>query len=493
MIKRLVLTLLIACLFAIPARTTTAQNSGWQIALFDTETATLYYVTEAGVETGPTFPQMMDSNYIAGVQLSPDGRWLAINVSTPSSEGLEQYDVYIADVANNTCCTQMIDPLNSGLTLRLMGPFSPDSSQIAIYMGRMMSSPDQPAPINLVSVFDIASGIPAAAIDVHNLDINAPAVMFGDWKGDGIRLAPSCWGCEPPIEGTYSIWAPESNKLVPSTERFDMLMDVLPATGEGIKAVQNLDYPESGLPGGILPPANVVEYYGTGPTLDPGQVIYANPTNHYIMDASWVADGSAVLVQLGGPIQYDPAGGSPMATTEGAEAYVLFRDGSMIPAPDPNGYIVTGTPDGWISVSDQVVSYHRLTEAGTIETTTLLDQVFPVVAGTNFVLGANAQGIFPVVLPPEPVTCPGFMPSRLVGNSVARVTPGDPNNIRTDPSTSSTQIGQIPGGELFIVLQGPTCADNLAWWQVNYNGTIGWTVEGQDQTYWLDPGMGDGY
>jgi uncharacterized protein YraI len=68
-----------------------------------------------------------------------------------------------------------------------------------------------------------------------------------------------------------------------------------------------------------------------------------------------------------------------------------------------------------------------------------------------------------------------------------RVTPGLPNNLRTQPSLSAAPIGQIPAGGLFRVLGGPVCADNSAWFQVNYNGVVGWTMEGQGFTYWLEP------
>jgi hypothetical protein len=95
--------------------------------------------------------------------------------------------------------------------------------------------------------------------------------------------------------------------------------------------------------------------------------------------------------------------------------------------------------------------------------------------------------IQPSVPPNQPTTCPGFMPSRLLANYSGRVTPGDANNLRAQPSSSAERVGQIPGGDYFFVLAGPTCAENTAWWQVDYNGTVGWTAEGQGTTYWLEP------
>ena len=83
--------------------------------------------------------------------------------------------------------------------------------------------------------------------------------------------------------------------------------------------------------------------------------------------------------------------------------------------------------------------------------------------------------------------CPGFLPSRLVIGQQGRVTPGDPNNVRDAPTSSGERTGQIPGSGVFMILDGPICADGFAWWQVEYDGLIGWTVEGSGETYWLEP------
>ncbi|RPI93979.1 MAG: hypothetical protein EHM39_12510 [Chloroflexi bacterium] len=79
------------------------------------------------------------------------------------------------------------------------------------------------------------------------------------------------------------------------------------------------------------------------------------------------------------------------------------------------------------------------------------------------------------------------MESRLWPNIFARVTPGDPNTLRAEPSLTAASIGTIPGEGVMAVLEGPTCADNMAWWRVQYMGQIGWTSEGQGSTYWLEP------
>jgi len=86
------------------------------------------------------------------------------------------------------------------------------------------------------------------------------------------------------------------------------------------------------------------------------------------------------------------------------------------------------------------------------------------------------------------VSCPGSPTTRLQPGMRARVTPGDPNNIRAQPE-SGRVLGEIPAGGVFSVLAGPQCGDGngLTWWEVEYEGVRGWTAEGRGGEYWLEP------
>lgn len=84
-------------------------------------------------------------------------------------------------------------------------------------------------------------------------------------------------------------------------------------------------------------------------------------------------------------------------------------------------------------------------------------------------------------------TCNGVT-SRLYVGLTAQVTPGLPNNLRALPGESGTYLGEIPPGFPFEIVGGPECNSNILWWQVNYQGTIGWTGEaGSADDYWLEP------
>lgn len=86
----------------------------------------------------------------------------------------------------------------------------------------------------------------------------------------------------------------------------------------------------------------------------------------------------------------------------------------------------------------------------------------------------------------QPSGC-NSLPPRLQLGLWGIVTPGLPNTLRSQPTSSSARLGQIPAGGIFQVLQGPVCGGGINWWYVNYNGVAGWTGEGQWGTYWLAP------
>jgi len=95
-------------------------------------------------------------------------------------------------------------------------------------------------------------------------------------------------------------------------------------------------------------------------------------------------------------------------------------------------------------------------------------------------------GLMPVSAQDDPA-CPGAPVPRLVVNERGRVLPGDSNNVRGQPTRGAELIGAIPGGAAFNVLEGPVCADGLNWWRVETDDITGWTVEGADGEYWIEP------
>jgi serine/threonine protein kinase/type II secretory pathway pseudopilin PulG len=122
--------------------------------------------------------------------------------------------------------------------------------------------------------------------------------------------------------------------------------------------------------------------------------------------------------------------------------------------------------------------------------------VFTPIAFTPFAPAFSTPTPIAMLATATPITCPGFLPSRLVIGEYGRITPGDPNRLRETPN--GRVLTQIYAGETFKVLDGPICdtarnGAGLAWWKVEYISPrdgrtyIGWTAEGSGGTYWIDP------
>lgn len=174
-------------------------------------------------------------------------------------------------------------------------------------------------------------------------------------------------------------------------------------------------------------------------------------------DEDGLIDGQEVRVWLTDPLNRDT---DDDGLTDGTEVNVTGTDPLN---PDTDG---DGIPDG----EDQ---------APTIESTGT-----PTPAPTSFE--------FPGEI------CPGSpMPSRMrVGIRGVVELGGVANRLRDNPGKN---VGVIidymqPGAE-FEVIGGPECDpdDQLRWWEVDYNGTTGWTAEGEEEEYYIKPpGEADG-
>lgn len=113
---------------------------------------------------------------------------------------------------------------------------------------------------------------------------------------------------------------------------------------------------------------------------------------------------------------------------------------------------------------------------------------------------AEGQGDIYWLSPYNPVTsqssipsCDGYLAPQLMIGQQARILPGDPNWLNTLPMRpsqhpESVRLVSIPSGASFTVLDGPLCGDGgIVWWLIEYNSAIGWTGEGQGNTYWAEP------
>lgn len=335
--------LLIAAQPGAPAQ---AQAMDWSVTVFDSDSRSFLIVKPDGVHPGPAVPGMQTLASVYNVRVSPTGEYAvfvgAASDSSPST-------AYVANLITGACCTPLQDPAQPALGLAFIGPFSPDGRQI------VLSSFDQAAlgrdsVPSAITVYDLATAgvvtsVPLSAF--QPIEPGGVAAVFGTWDKMGIRLIPSCYGCEGVWEGAYHLWEPASGTISLSVEPFDIFMDRLPGTGELFKLIANEAYPQSGAPSAYFPAPNVVEYY-PAPSAPQGQVIYFDLGNPYLRQAAWVDGGRAILIQTAGlPVSLPD---NPFGEEGPGTAILLFRDGRRFSIDPALGSALTGTPDGWIAL-----------------------------------------------------------------------------------------------------------------------------------------------
>lgn len=76
---------------------------------------------------------------------------------------------------------------------------------------------------------------------------------------------------------------------------------------------------------------------------------------------------------------------------------------------------------------------------------------------------------------------------RLMVGYQGRVTPGEANRVRADAAPEAQLLGSIPPGGVFTVVDWERCGGGYYWWKVDYEGLVGWTAEGGEGVYWLEP------
>jgi uncharacterized protein YraI len=116
---------------------------------------------------------------------------------------------------------------------------------------------------------------------------------------------------------------------------------------------------------------------------------------------------------------------------------------------------------------------------------------YRVSADGDIVIFCEADGVaVPDAAPvaDEAVTCPGAAPTRLQINEQASVFPEVPRlNLRADADIAAEVVGRIPGGTVVTVLDGPVCGPDIAWWQVDFDGAVGWAAESRGNLYFMQP------
>lgn len=95
----------------------------------------------------------------------------------------------------------------------------------------------------------------------------------------------------------------------------------------------------------------------------------------------------------------------------------------------------------------------------------------------------------PAPAPTAAAVCADAPPARLIVGERGRVLNVDDRtlNLRSGAGTEYFIVRQLQPGDLFFVLEGPTCADGYAWFRVQAGSVEGWIAEGDPTAYFVEP------
>lgn len=166
---------------------------------------------------------------------------------------------------------------------------------------------------------------------------------------------------------------------------------------------------------------------------------------------------------------------------------------SITPTPsDTPTPTATFTPSATASVTSTPTDTLTPTVTST-PTATFTPSATPTITATPTKTQTPTATFTPSLTPtPTPLACPGVPSVFLYPGMYGWVLPGGlPNRVRTNPSTSAQQVGEIPPEGRFMVISGPVCGGGFAWVEVVYRDLTGWTAAGIDSTNWVEPLPGD--
>jgi hypothetical protein len=169
----------------------------------------------------------------------------------------------------------------------------------------------------------------------------------------------------------------------------------------------------------------------------------------------------------------------------------------------PDGAIVPDrinanfTPFTHIELSPDGQAAAYITSESTVPAEALLGvwqdgtSTYPIIANRMFDL-AWGGGRWTVSAEPlrdlaDGFTCPGAPAPRLRVGGQGIVLPGEPNNLRAQPSLAGERVGEMTAGAIFDVVDGPVCTDGIVWFEVISEQVTAWTAESADGEYYLEP------
>ena len=129
----------------------------------------------------------------------------------------------------------------------------------------------------------------------------------------------------------------------------------------------------------------------------------------------------------------------------------------------------------------------------------------PTPTPTPLPIAVSGDASTPTATPIPSVATPTFTPAptptftvtpapgtALTAGQPARISAPNGLNLRSAPSASGQLLTRLATGLLVDVLEGPTVAEDFTWWKLDdQQGNIGWAADGDGETVWISPQVGE--
>lgn len=157
--------------------------------------------------------------------------------------------------------------------------------------------------------------------------------------------------------------------------------------------------------------------------------------------------------------------------------------GSFAPRPTP-------TPSPVAPATDLAVTSAETPAAPTPAPLIVDDTPLPATGGavTDTTATTGTTGVTIATAVPAPPPAANVL---AVGNQ-ARITAPNGLNMRAAATTGGNLILQLGTGQVVTIVEGPISADGYTWWRIDDGaGNSGWAVQGDGETEFLSPQLGE--
>lgn len=479
-------------------------QSQWLAMTYTQAQDRLYFLNENGEIGSIARPRSAEEAFAPGTQTprymaaSPSGRYLVQRVERDGGgEILSVHDLERGTlVYSEAILSPDIFPGGSSLFVDAApAPFFDNQEQRFVFTrfdgsfatGWTVTSVDLSGQGNTATLTDEDFVALSANLDVPVARANEltyyPDVVYVDPLGIvHLQLVPGA--TQPPLEYEAIAWDTNTNTLSLSPYTQDAVY-VLPASG--VALYPGVD-PNTTIaqPRGPVPRRNAL-YRGVpiADTLNES-LLFSNPFYLFFNALPASVDGNTVAVAL-----LEPEAESVWAlwnANSGAEPSLLPAEIESLGGID-GGVVALVADEGpgtvlQLGFFDAATIWSAPPQQGNV------DLVWVQPPGRNQTLTDVTGSSSPTAAPTGIQNCPGTVASQVSIGERARVTftDGTPLRLRDGPGTTATFLQDLPEGTSFEIIGGPVCADGFTWWNVQLaDGTQGWSAEGDDDSYFMEP------